>query len=1136
MTAAKSEKLTKGDIWMSVSFLFVVLFFIGSGYISYLNTQTLQRDTDLVQQTHQVFIAYEDLVSTMKDAETGQRGFVITGLPSYLEPYNEAKDNLTERLAQLDQLVPRGTLQETRLSEIKANITEKMAELQQTIDLRRTTNGFDKAKAVILTDKGKTYMDALRAEIKQSEEEETQVRLHDMDEFMAAREKTTVSNVLSTVLGIILALAIAFMIRRAMANRQREQWLQSGQVGLSNAMFGEQRVEQLGQNILRFLSEYTDAQVGAFFGQEGDGFARISGYGVPEGAELLSNFRFGEGLLGQAAKDKKTFLVKDIPDGYLTVGSALGHGKPRNLVIIPAMADDRVNGVLEFGYLHELDELSIELFNRSTNSIGLALRTAYDRTRLQNLLEETQRQGEELQAQSEELKVSNEELEEQSRALRESQARLEQQQAELEQINSQLEEQTQILETQRDDLNKTRLELEAKAKDLERTSRFKSDFLANMSHELRTPLNSSLILAKLLADNRDGNLSDEQVKYAQTIQSAGNDLLALISDILDLSKIEAGHMEMDVERVSINQLLDNLGRTFEPVARQKELSFATEVDAEAPSTLQTDPLRLEQVLKNLLSNALKFTEAGEVRLLVKSAPQGKVAFLVKDTGIGISEEQHKMVFEAFRQADGTTNRKYGGTGLGLSISRELAHLLGGDIALESEPGVGSTFTLTVARQLTSNKAPSAQPRPTPMPPAPSYVPGQSLPIPADVDDDRERLSKGSKSILVVEDDESFARILYDLAHDYGFQCLIATSAESGIMLATQYLPNAVLLDVGLPDHSGLAVLDRLKHDGRTRHIPVHVVSANDYSHTALSLGAIGYMLKPVKHDELTRAFESLRARLTQPVRRVLVVEDDDTQRSSLRLLLGSPDVETVGVASAAECMEVLKSGTFDCMVLDLNLPDGSGFSLLETLSQNEGYAFPPVIVYTGKDLSSEEEQQLRKHSQSIIVKGAKSPERLLDEVTLFLHQVVAELPPEKQKLIEKAQHRDSDLEGRSILVVEDDVRNIFALSSILEPRGAKLEIARNGREAIEALEKKLSEGSKVDVVLMDIMMPEMDGLTAMREIRKRPEWRKLSIIALTAKAMETDQKQSIEAGANDYIAKPLDVEKLLSLIRVWMPR
>jgi CheY-like chemotaxis protein len=954
-----------------------------------------------------------------------------------------------------------------------------------------------------------------------------------------------INRIFGGVTAWVIACAGHEFIRNKVLVRQHA-WFQSGQMGLSSRMQGDQRIDELGDNILGYLAEYLDAHAGAMYVADDDGLRRLAAYALPA-AGAPERVAQGEGLLGQAVKDGRAFVVKDVPEGYLAIGSALGRAAPRHLLVAPAKVSGEVNAILEFGLLHSDYKSYAQFLERTSESIAVAIRSAKYRARLQELLEETRRQAEKLQLQTEELRVTNEELEEQGRALRQSQAQLEQQQEELEQTNTQLEEQAQRLELQRDELQRAKATLEGQTYELEQASRYKSDFLANMSHELRTPLNSSLILAKLLADNLQGNLTAEQVQYAQTILSSGNSLLSLISDILDLSKIESGRMDVRPESVQLSQLIESLGRIFRPVAAAKELELRTVVASDSPATIYTDPQRLEQVLQNLLSNAFKFTQAGQVELSVARVPGGRLAFAVRDTGIGVSPEQQRVIFEAFRQADGSTSRRFGGTGLGLSIARELARLLGGEIQVQSELAGGSTFTLTLpeayhpdlVRQRKSVQvggeaqacAVAAYESPAPGPPLAALPPR-----PRAIADDREHLI-GGRVILVVEDDESFARILYDLAHELDFQCLIATTAEEGLTAAAQYLPSAVVLDVGLPDGTGLCVLDRLKQDARTRHIPVHVVSASDYMEAAYSLGAVGYMLKPVKREELIQAFKELEDRFARRMRRVLIIEDDPAQLESLRKLLGSREVETVAAMSAAECLEQLKTATFDCMVLDLSLPDASGFSLLETLSREDAYSFPPVIVYTGRDLSPDEEQRLRRYSKSIIIKGAKSPERLLDELTLFLHQVVSELPPEQQRLLQKARSRDAALESRRILVVEDDVRSVFALTSILEPRGALVEIARNGREALAALEKSLGDpDGRIDLVLMDIMMPEMDGLTATREIRKRSEWKKLPIIALTAKAMKDDHQQCLEAGANDYMAKPLDVDRLLSLVRVWLAR
>jgi CheY-like chemotaxis protein/signal transduction histidine kinase len=934
-------------------------------------------------------------------------------------------------------------------------------------------------------------------------------------------------------LGVLTAWIVAatgyFFIRSKLEVR-RQEWLQAGQVGLSRRMIGEQRLDQLGESVLGFLADYLGAQAAAMFIQNGSGFRRRATLGVPADAPVPTEIQPDDGLVGQAIHDQRQIRLDEVPEGYLYFGSGLGRGRPRQLLIAPTVADGSVNAVLEFGFAARRDARASELLERVAESIAIAVRSAKYRVQLQELLQETQSQEEELQAQSEELRAANAELEEQSQSLQ-------RQQAELEQTNVQLEQQTDELTAQRDDLGRAQTALEVQARELEQASRYKSEFLANMSHELRTPLNSLLILARLLVDNRGGRLDAEQVRYAQTIESAGNDLLTLINDILDISKIEAGRLDLTIASIGIASLFDKLRSAFATTAAQKGLSLRIEISPGLPP-LESDAQRLEQVLKNFLSNAMKFTDRGEIALT--ALPRGeKLALTVRDTGIGIPAEQQQVIFEAFRQADGTINRKYGGTGLGLSISRELARLLGAEIEVESASGQGSAFTLLIPHKYDAGAIRPASNSVSTLAPPDAVTPGPPTPLPPrrrQFEDDRGRLDGAARVILVVEDDPAFARILYDLARELEFQCLVAESADEGVVLVRQYLPNAVILDIGLPDHTGLSVLDRIKRDTRTRHIPVHVVSVADYTLTALSFGAIGYMLKPVKREELVTALERLEARLSQRVRRLLLVEDDPVQLDSLGILLGSRDVDTIGVRTAAACFEQLGKQTFDCIVLDLNLPDASGFEILEMLSRSERFSFPPVIIYTGKELTADEELALRRYSKSIIIKGAKSPERLLDEVTLFLHQVVAELPAEQQLLLAKSLNRDAALEGRRILVVEDDVRNVFALTSIFEPHGATVEIARNGREALTALERAGHSGRPIDLVLMDVMMPEMDGLTATREIRNRPDWKGLPVIALTAKAMPDDQEQCLAAGANDYLAKPLDVDKLLSLVRVWMPR
>jgi CheY-like chemotaxis protein len=792
------------------------------------------------------------------------------------------------------------------------------------------------------------------------------------------------------------------------------------------------------------------------------------------------------------------------------------------------------------GLLRPLQPRDGELLAYCSSILGASLEAARYRKRLQDVLEETQQLNEELQVQQEELRTANEELEEQSRALKESQAHLESQQAELEQTNVQLSEQAERLEQQRDQLREAQVQLEERAGELTRASRYKSEFLANMSHELRTPLNSSLILARLLADNAQGNLTEEQVKFAESIHTAGNDLLNLINDILDIAKVEAGKLDMRPEVTPIASVATGLRGMFEPLAARKELQLEVVLADDLPSSLYTDRHRLEQILRNLLSNAVKFTEHGSVALHVSPSGDGRIRFEVRDSGIGIEPSQQDLVFEAFRQADGTVSRRFGGTGLGLSISRDLARLLGGDITVDSAPGQGSTFTVVLPLEY----QPALAQRPVAMVPPTDTPPVQAAPAPASsaapepprapaFPDDREHPANGRRTVLVVEDDVSFAHILFDLAHELGYRCLVAHDAREGTELAMQQVPDAVLLDILLPDDTGLSVLQRLKEDPRTRHIPVHALSAEDRSEPALQMGAIGYARKPASREDLQGVFRRLESKLSQKVKRVLLVEDDLRQQESVTALIGDGDVEIVAVARGDEALRALADSVFDVMIIDLKLPDMTGQELLHRMAAGESRSFPPVIVYTGRNLTRDEEAELLRYSRSIIIKGARSPERLLDEVTLFLHKVENQLSSERQKMLRTARNRDKAFEARRILVVDDDMRNIFALTSALEHKGAEVEVARNGVEALQKLEQN-PDG--VDLVLMDIMMPEMDGLTATREIRKNPRWQKLPIIAVTAKAMKEDQEKCLAAGANDYLAKPIELERLFSLMRVWMPK
>ncbi|MFG5409305.1 response regulator [Piscinibacter sakaiensis] len=905
---------------------------------------------------------------------------------------------------------------------------------------------------------------------------------------------------LNRLVGAVCVAVLSVVIWVALSQREhlrRQLWLRHGESLLGQRLVAAETPETLGAACCETLCRWLGADLGVLYRRDGAQLVPCGGHGV-EAETLTAWLAVGEGLVGQVCAD----------------GPALGRSQPQHVVLMPLRAAGGTAGVIELGFAGSLpspDRLE-ELAERIALKAGMALRGAIDARERQALLEETQRQAEELQAQQEELRVSNEELEEQGRVLRESQAELESQQSALEQSNAQLAVHARSLEQQKQALLVSQRDLAERGEALARANRTKSEFLANMSHELRTPLNSSLILSRLLMDNRDGTLSEEQVRFARTIHESNNDLLGLINEILDLAKIEAGHADLQPQTVRLAEVTARLRAVFEPLARQKGLGLTLALEDAAPATLETDPQRLQQVLRNLLANAIKFTARGEVTLVVRpGASAGGVRIDVADTGPGIPADKHEVIFEAFRQADGSTSRQFGGTGLGLSISRELVQRMGGRILLDSAPGRGSVFSVELPAQTPEGPTAPADARPA---------------------GDADGVAEGRRVLLAVEDDSRFAAVLRQLVEEMGFDCALAGSGEEALRLARELKPSGILLDVMLPDLSGLAVLERLKRDPATRHVPVHVVSSQERSQTALELGAVGHVVKPARREDLVAAIRRLEDKLDQPVRRVLVVEDDADLRDGLQRLLGGPTVEITTVGTVADALQALQRTTFDCMVTDLALPDASGFELLERMAADEARAFPPVIVYTGRALSRDEELRLRRHSRSIIVKGARSPERLLDEVTLFLHSVESQLPGEQQRLLGLARRRDAVLDGRTILLAEDDVRNVFALGSVFEPHGVRLEIARNGREALQ----KLQSVPAIDLVLMDVMMPEMDGLTAIRAIRERLGPAELPIIALTAKAMADDRQQCLEAGANDYLPKPIDVERLLSLCRVWMPK
>ena len=986
-----------------------------------------------------------------------------------------------------------------------------------------------------------------------------------------------------------------------------QDWLKTNLTRFTQILQGQKELLHVAKLILSEISPLVNAQHGVFYlaeqVEEGDPMLRLTAsYAYRARKGLRNVFRLGEGLVGQCALEMERILVTEVPGDYITVNSGLGEAAPRNIVALPVVFEGEVKAVIELASFHDFSPIHLTFLDQLTESIGIVLNTLEANMRTEMLLKQSQSLTQELQLQQDELTETNRRLEQQARSLRQSEELLKEQQEELQQTNIELESKAMLLADQKTEVERKNREielarkaLEEKAEQLSLTSKYKSEFLANMSHELRTPLNSMLILSKMLAENKESNLSTKQTEFAETIYSSGADLLGLINEILDLSKIESGAMGVDLESVEPRAVVEDLERLFRQIAREKHLEFEVEVAPDAPEAIVTDLKRLEQVLKNLLSNAFKFTEEGHVRLSVAVADhtvqfsnealanaEVVVGFSVADTGIGVPEDRQKIIFEAFQQSDGTTSRDYGGTGLGLSISREIARLLGGEIQLESTRGEGSTFTLYLPRDAegittasvesveeagwSSQKAsyptlanlPEAEPRrsggeksrsngvnarhESGAPAAPrarerrgaDFGDGSQAfheqPGVRTLQDDRENLNPGDKVLLVVEDDLAFAGILANLAREKGFKCIVAPHGEAAVTLARKYPVNAITLDVQLPGMHGLALLDRLKHEPRTRHIPVHIISVAEELPRSRRRGVRAQVKKPATQEEVSHSLDEIMRFLQQGVRRLLIVEDDATQREKVAELSIGQDVQVTAVATAAEALAALRDDGYDCVVLDLGLPDMSGFDLIRVIRQELGLKTLPVIIHTARDLNQEEVAELNRLSESIIVKDVQAYDRLLDETALYLHRATASLPEDKRQRVEQMTAPAARLAGKKICLIDDDIRNIFALTSLLERHGMEVIYAESGEEGIELLQRTPG----IDAVLMDVMMPGMDGYEATRLIRAMPDFKSLPIIAVTAKAMKGDREKCIEAGASDYITKPVNVEQLLSLLRVWI--
>ena len=980
-------------------------------------------------------------------------------------------------------------------------------------------------------------------------------------------------------------------LRQYAAENQQQNWFKTGQNDLSETMRGDRPAHILTRQVVTFLAKYVGAQIGAFYlvdDNEPDMLKLSGSYAFHKRKSLNDTFRLGEGLVGQAAFEQEMISITDVPPDYTRINSAIGDAVPRNVVVVPCVFQEQLMGVIELGAFTEFSDTALEFLTLVMENVGVSINSAQSRIRMAALLEASQQQAEELETQQEELRQSNEELTSQTAALQANEDALRRQKEHLQAANIELEG--------------TRSSLERKAAELEVSSKYKSQFLANMSHELRTPLNSLLILSQQFAQNAEGNLTESQIEAAEIVYKSGQDLVMLINEILDLSKIEAGKMELNAKELHLREVVTTLVANFRHMAAEKGVELSGHVAQDLPDSIRSDRQRLNQILKNLLANAIKFTEQGHVTIDIQRPevgtdlsrsglqPDKSVAIAVTDTGIGIPHDRFLDIFEAFQQVDGSTSRKYGGTGLGLSISKELATLLGGEIHVSSVDGAGSTFTLYLPEDMPRELAPAlheeggqkppnsppgrgkgwvaeydvkpaleTHPHPSQegnsgsrsgsvregsLPQKPPFVrrgpegelSAESAELQADavepphIPDDRDVLEENDRVLLIVEDDLNFAKTLFSAGHEKGYKCLHGGGGRSGMELAEHYRPDAILLDIGLPEFNGWQVLNALKKNLRTRHIPVHILSVDEVPEALLNKKAIiGYLRKPLTGEQLDAAFTRIETLFAKRVKTLLLVEDNVNLRKSLKKLLEDDTVNVTSAGSGKRALQQLRAKSFDCVVLDLLLPDMPGLELLKTLNDNEEFNIPPVIVYTGKELTRAEEGELRAYTDSIILKDMQSADRLLDEVALFLHSVIDELPAHKQETIVQLHDKGTLLRDKKILVADDDMRNVFAISKVLQDNGMQVYKAANGKDALDILEQ-----TQIDAVLMDIMMPEMDGYETTRAIRSQERFQHLPLIALTAKAMKGDRQKCIEAGANDYLAKPVDIDQLLTLLRVWL--
>ncbi|WP_026899162.1 response regulator [Daejeonella oryzae] len=1145
-------------------FAFTLAFVFFMAIVSYLSIKELQSSASEVYDTEQIVTRSYDVFEALVNSETSVRGFVITGNPAFLDPYNNSVGKVPFIMQELRQMLKSKPAQLKRLDSLDVYSGQKMVDMRGLIELRK--QNYELARVKVSSGVGRLLMNQTRNVIKQIKQEESLQSAQLKLKSDANTRKTIAIIIAGSVIILTLVLILLYFINKTFKKQKMveervrhtnsqllkiskenedQNWLLKGTAALDDSMRGEQSVQSLATTIIEKISDYVDAHVAAIYVyNENDSSLHLSGsyaFRFQKGNNAV--IKIGDGFVGQAALDKKPFVFTDVPANYVKVCSGLGEVTPHTILVQPFLFNGHVKGVIEFGFVSELSQLKMDFITMVLDGLGVAINTAQSRLQLNILLEETQQQAEELESQQEELRTTNDDLIVKTAALQASEEELRVQQEELRQINSELEEKAEQLEEKNNSIEQAREAISLKALELEQTSKYKSEFLANMSHELRTPLNSILILARILSDNKTDNLNEEQLKYSSVIYNAGNDLLTLINDILDLSKIESGKIDLDIEQVQVDSIKTDLELLFSEVANNKKIEYQITIGDDVPSFLTTDRMRLQQILKNLLSNAFKFTpHQGSVSVNITASNSAAnylsdnlnllkdkkvLKFEVKDSGIGIPADKQKVIFEAFQQADGSTSRKYGGTGLGLSISRELTNILGGEIQIESKAGEGSSFSLFVPVDFSKDY--DLQPS------ADSEVKSlESLDIhfaePA-------QFSEPEKEhvMLIIEDDENFAEVLKDYAINRGFKPMVAFQGDTGLEMALQHLPDAIVLDIMLPVMDGWAVLKKLKENPATKNIPVHMMSASDEMPASVKQnGAIGFLKKPVEKEKLDEAFDKLIRNSDFKLTKVLIIEDHEIQSENLRRQLSEHSVEVVQAFDGRQALQALGiDNQFDCIILDMNLPDISGLELLDKIKKDPDLEKIPVIINTAMELDKDTMAQVLKHTHAMVLKNNKSNERLLDEVNLFMNKLNSSkntTPKSSAVVVKSALTLEKSLMNKTVLIVDDDMRNIFALSSALQDYNMQIEIANNGLEALQ----KLDENPDINLVLMDIMMPEMDGYEAMQEIRKQSRFAKLPLMALTAKAMKNDREKCIEAGANDYISKPVDINKLVSMMRVWL--